>query len=123
MLLVQRTSQVFKCPKWGKLTTPVQEGERQEEERNIAFIKLLYATHAKVERQPCGRIYVETIINGKPLQAMLDTGARADMIHMANELLHEVGFSYTEERGFMEAVNARSLLIGGVTRGVQIQIG
>jgi len=41
---------------------------------------------------------VETIINGKPLQAMLDT--RVDTVYMAKELAEEVGLSYTKEKGF-----------------------
>jgi len=51
------------------------EEEKQEEERRISSLKLLNAIQAKMEGQPCGRMYVETIINGKQLQAMLDTGA------------------------------------------------
>ena len=66
-------------------------------------------------------MYVETIINGKPLQAMLDTGA--DTVYMAKELTEEVGLSYTKEKGFVKGVNARSLPIEGVAWGALIQIG
>jgi len=66
-------------------------------------------------------MYVETVINGKPLQAMLDT--RADTVYMVKELAGEVGLSYTKEKGYVMGVNARSLPIEGVARGALIQIG
>ena len=113
---------VFECPKKGKLAALIQgEEEKQEEERNIASLKLLNAIHAKVEGKPRGRMYVEAIINGKPLQAMLDTGA--DTVYMAKELADEVGLSYTKEKGFVNGVNARSLPIAGIARDAPIQIG
>jgi len=43
------------------------EEKKQEEEQKIASLKLLNAIQAKVEGQPRGHMYVETIINGKPL--------------------------------------------------------
>ena len=64
---------------------------------------------------------METIINGKPLQAMLDTGA--DTVYMAKELADEVGLSYTKEKGYVKGVNAKSLPIEGVARGALVQIG
>jgi len=67
------------------------EEEKQEDERKITSLKLLNAIQAKVEGQPRGCMYVETIINGKPLQAMLDMGA--DTVYMAKELAKEVGLS------------------------------
>ena len=66
-------------------------------------------------------MYVETIINGKPLQALLDTGA--DTVYMAMELTEEVALSYTKVGGYVKGVNAKSLLIKGVARGTSIQIG
>ena len=66
------------------------EGKEQEEKK-IACLKLLNAIHAKVEGQPCGHMHVETIINGKPLQALLDM--EANMVYMAEELADEVGLS------------------------------
>jgi len=59
-----------------------------------------------MEGQPLGRMYMETIINGKPLQAMLDTGA--DMIYMAKELANEVSLCYNKEKGCMKGVNAKA---------------
>jgi len=66
----------------------------------------------KVEKQPCGHMYVETFINGKPLQALLDIGA--DRVYIAKELADEVGLSYTKEKGHVKGVNAKSFPIHGV---------
>jgi len=108
--------------KRGKLAALVQgEEEKQKEEKRITSLKLLNAIQAKVEGQPHGRMYVETIINRKPLQAMLDTGA--DTVYMAKELPDEVGLSYTKEKDFVKGLNARNLPIKGVARGAFIQIG
>ena len=57
-------------------------------------------------------MYVETIINGKSLQAMLDMGP--DAVYMAKELADEVGLSYTKEKDYMKGANARSLPVKGV---------
>jgi len=58
-----------------------------------------------VEGQPHGHIYAELIINGKPLQAMLDIGANT--VYMATKLADEVGLSYTKEKGFVKGINTR----------------
>ena len=50
---------------------------------------------------------METFINDKPLQALLDMGA--DTVYIAKEVTDEVGLSYIEEGGYVKAVNARSL--------------
>jgi len=39
-------------------------------------------------------MYVETIINGKPLQAMLDMGANT--VYMNKELADEISIPYTK---------------------------
>ena len=74
---------VFEFLEKGKLATILQKEEEQEEKK-IASLKLLNAIYAKVEKQPRGRMYVETLINGKPLQALLDT--RAHTVYMARSL-------------------------------------
>jgi len=53
-------------------------------------------------------MYMETIINGKLVQAMLDTGAKT--VYMAKELANEVGLPYTKEKGYMKEVNVRASL-------------
>jgi len=66
-------------------------------------------------------MYTETIINGKPLQAMLNTGA--DMVYMAKELADQVDLSYTKSKGYVKGVNVESLPIKGIARDALIQIG
>lgn len=100
-MLCNGPHRVFECPKKGKLAAIVQQVKEQEEKK-IASLKLLNAIHATVEKQPRGRMYVETRINGKPLQALLDTGA--DTVYMAKELTDEAGLSYTKEGGYVNGV-------------------
>jgi len=110
---------VFEYPKKGKLAALVQ-GEEEKEKKKIASLKLLNVVRAKVEKQPRGRMYVETLINGKPLQILLDTGA--DTIYMGKEFANEFGLLYTKEGGYVKGFNAKSLPIHGVARGTSIQI-
>ena len=78
------------------LATLFPEEERQEEERRIASLKLFNAIQAKVEGQLRRCRHMETIINGKPLQAMLDMVA--DRVYMAKELTDEVASFPTPRR-------------------------
>jgi len=112
---------VFECPKCSKLAALVMEEERQEEEGRIASMSLLNATRTQVGEQPSGRMYVETEVGGKKLQATVDTGA--DTVYMAKELADEIHLSYKKERGYVKGVNAKSLPIHGVARGADIRIG
>ena len=50
-------------------------------------------------------MYVEAIINGKSLQAMLDT--EANTVYMPKELADEISLSCTKERGSIKGVNTR----------------
>jgi len=65
-------------------------------------------------------MYVETIINGNQLQVVLDTGVNT--VSMAKELGDEIGLSYTNEKGYVKGVNAKSLLIEGAGWDALIQI-
>ena len=82
---------------------------------------LLSAIQTKVEEQLGGRMYVETEVGGKKLQATVDTGA--DIVYMAKELADEIHLSYKKERGYVKGVNAKSLPIHGIAQGTYIQIG
>ena len=79
---------VYECPKRGKLAALVMDEERQEEEGRIASMSLLSAIQTKVGEQAGGRMYVETEVGGKKLQATVDTGA--DTVYMAKELADEI---------------------------------
>jgi len=86
---------VFECSKRGKLVALVMEEERQEEEGKIASMSLLSAIQTKVE-QTGGRMYIETEVEGKKLEATVDTGA--DTVYMAKELADEIRIPYKKEK-------------------------
>ena len=64
---------------------------------------------------------MDTEVGGKKLQATVDTGA--DTVYMAKELADEIHLPYQKERGYVKGVNAKSLPIHGVARGVDIRVG
>jgi len=49
------------------------EEEKQEEKGKIASMSLLSSIQTKVREQLGGRMYVETKVRGKKIQAMTDT--------------------------------------------------
>jgi len=111
---------VFECPKCGKLAALIMEEERQEEEGNIASMSLLSAIQTKVGEQTGRRMYVETKVEGKKLEATVDT--RADTVYMAKELANKIRLPYKKEKGYVKGVNAKNLPIHGVAHDVGIQI-
>jgi len=75
---------VLRYSKHGKLSAFVMEEERQKTEKNITSISLPIIIQTKVGEQLGGRMYAETKVGGKKLQAMVDT--RAATMYMAKEL-------------------------------------
>jgi len=86
---------VFECLKHSKLAALVMEEERQEEEGRIASMSLLNAIQTKVGEQSSSRMYVETKVRGKKLQATVETGA--DTVYMAKELADKIHLPYKKE--------------------------
>jgi len=83
-------------------------------------MSLLSAIQTKVGEQPGGRMYVETEVGGKKLQATVDTGA--DTIYMAKELADEIPLLSKKKRCYVKGVKVKSLPIHGIARNTDIQI-
>ena len=66
-------------------------------------------------------MYVETEVEGKKLEAMVDTGANT--VYIAKELANEIRLPYKKQKGYVKGVIAKSLPILGVPRDADIQIG
>jgi len=81
------------------------EEERQDEEGRIASMSLLSAIQTKVGEQLGGRMYVETEVGGKKLQATVDT--RADTVYVAKELADEIHLPYKKEGGLCQKESTR----------------
>ena len=62
------------------LLLSTRKSGKKKKGRQLSW-RLLKAIKAKVEGQPRGHVHMETIVNGKPLQVILDSGA-----DMAKEL-------------------------------------
>jgi len=69
--LCNGSHQVFECLKHGKLAASVMEEEMQEKEGRVASVTLLSVIQAKAGEQTNGRIYIQTKVGGKKLQATL----------------------------------------------------
>jgi len=110
--LCNRPHRVFECPKREKLAALVMEEERHEEEISIASISPLSATQSKVGEEAGSRMYVDTVVSNKKLQATVDMGA--DKVYMAKELTDEIGLTCKKENGYVKGVNTKSLPIHGV---------
>jgi len=70
--------QVFECLKHGKLSVLVIKEERQEMKGRIASMTLVVLC-----MQRWGRMYVETEVEGKKFQAIVDMGG--NIAYMAKE--------------------------------------
>ena len=73
-----------------------------------------------MDEQPSGCMYVETIVGGKKLQAMVDMGV--DTVYIARELANKIHLPYKKERGYVKGVNTKSLPIHVAARGTDIRI-
>ena len=71
--------------------------------------------------QTGGCIYIETEVEGKKLEAMVDTGANT--VSMEKELAAAICLPYKKEKGHVKGVNTKSLLIHGAARDANRQIG
>ena len=67
-----------------------------------------------------GCIYVETKVEGKKLQAIVNIGA--DTVCMKKELADEISLSYKKEKGYAKGINAKSLPIYRVARDTDILV-
>jgi len=103
---------VFECLKRGKLAMLVMEKERREEETSTASISFLSAIQSKVGEQAGSRMYVQTEVGGKKLQAVVDT--RANKVYITKELTDEISLPYKKETGYVKGVNEKSPPIYGV---------
>jgi len=97
------------------------EEKRHEKETSIALISLLSVIQSKVGEQVSNRMYVETKVGGKKLQATVDT--RANKVYMATKLADEISLPYKNEKGYVKGVNVTSLPIPGVTWDTNIHVG
>ena len=52
-----------------------------------------------------GRLCVNTLVRGRPVLALVDTGA--DTTYMAKEIADDIGLEYEKTEGYVKGVNAR----------------
>jgi len=84
-------------------------------------MSLLSVIQSKVREQAGGCMYVKTKVGGNKLQATVDLGV--DTIHIVKELANEISLPYRKEKSYMKGINANSLPIHGIARGMNIPVG
>jgi len=115
------------CPKLGSLSAMVEEHEtkthEEEEMSRMGSLQLLTALEAKTTPTTSrkGLMYVEAMVNGKPTQALVDTGATHNFV--TEDEARRLGLRWTKGDGWLKAANARAQPLNGVARGVRLRLG
>ncbi|MCV5004357.1 retroviral-like aspartic protease family protein, partial [Escherichia coli] len=71
--------------------------------------------------QAKGLLYVDAYINGKPVTAMVDTGASHNFVSI--DEARRLGLKTVDGGGSIKAVNSAARRIQGVAHGVQTKLG
>ncbi|KAK2985883.1 hypothetical protein RJ640_008707 [Escallonia rubra] len=122
------------CQRQGKLDALVKEKENEESECetvHIGSLQVLNALQMKNAPQvPTGEgqtstskglLYVETKLNGKHAQVLVDTGATYNFITMGEA--GRLGLSMVDGRGWLKTVNIESEPLQGTVRRVEMWLG
>ncbi|MFQ6665511.1 hypothetical protein Gotur_032225 [Gossypium turneri] len=103
------------CPKKAALTAMEAKGESDVEDNNLGSI-----LGGVEDRMSHGLMFVDIIVVGKKLNALVDTGA-SDLF-MSEEAACKLGLKIDNEVGRIKTVNSKSVPIKGVAKGVDLQL-
>ncbi|XP_040932038.1 uncharacterized protein [Gossypium hirsutum] len=104
------------CPKKAALKAMKAKGESDVEDNNLGSI-----LGGVEDRMSHGLMFVDIIVAGRKLNALVDTGA-SDLF-MSEEAACKLGLKIDNEGGRIKTVNSESIPIKGVTKGVDLQLG
>lgn len=111
------------CPKKEKLSALVAEEEKIQNEDGPSLVnplQLLGALHVEKQSQSKGLMYVKTLINGREIMAMVDTGATHNFV--AEREVQSLGLKLAQHSSQIKAVNSEAKPIKGVTN-VELKVG
>lgn len=111
----------FHCPSRSKLTAIVKGTDEPEGDRLKLGSMLLSAVPAKRKGQPTGLMFVDVVVAGTAMKALVDTGA-SDLF-LADRAAKRMGLKVEKGTGSIKTVNSREQPITGVVRGAEIQLG
>ncbi|KAK8264107.1 hypothetical protein V6Z12_D12G086400 [Gossypium hirsutum] len=101
------------CPKKAALTTMEAKGESDVEDKNLDLI-----LGGVEDRMSHGLMFVDIIVAGRKLNALVDTGA-SDLF-MSEEAIRKLGLKVENELGQIKTVNSESVPIKGIAKGVNL---
>ncbi|XP_040930143.1 uncharacterized protein [Gossypium hirsutum] len=104
------------CPKKAALKAMEAKGESDMEDNNLGSI-----LGGVEDRMSHGLMFVDIIVAGRKLNALVDTGA-SDLF-MSEEVACKLGLKIDNEGGRIKTVNSKSIPIKGVAKGVDLQLG
>ncbi|KAK8314423.1 hypothetical protein V6Z12_D01G170500 [Gossypium hirsutum] len=104
------------CPKKAALKAVEAKGESDVEDNNLGSI-----LGGVEDRMSHGLMFVNIIVAGRKLNALIDTGA-SDLF-MSEEAACKLGLKIDNEGGRIKTVNSESIPIKGVAKGVDLQLG
>ncbi|MFQ6648267.1 hypothetical protein Gotur_021262 [Gossypium turneri] len=104
------------CPKKAALTAMEAKGESDVEDNNLGSI-----LGGVEDRMSHGLMFVDIIVAGRKLNALIDTGAFD--LFMSEEAACKLGLKIDNEVGRIKTVNPESVPIKGVAKGVDLQLG
>ncbi|XP_040937957.1 uncharacterized protein [Gossypium hirsutum] len=104
------------CPKKAALKAMEAKGESDVEDNNLGSI-----LGGVEDRMSHGLMFVDIIVAGRKLNALVDTGA-SDLF-MSEEAACKLGLKIDNEWGRIKTVNSESIPIKGVAKGVDLQLG
>ncbi|MFQ6621814.1 hypothetical protein Gotur_001628 [Gossypium turneri] len=104
------------CPKKAALTAIEAKWESDVEDNNLGSI-----LGGVKDRMSHGLMFVDIIVAGKKLNAIVDTGAFD--LFMSEEAACKLGLKIDNEVGRIKTVNSKSVPIKEVAKGVDLQLG
>ncbi|GAV61392.1 gag-asp_proteas domain-containing protein, partial [Cephalotus follicularis] len=112
------------CLKKGRLTALIQEEDQRREEAKMGSLQFLNAVKAKVhvpKNAPKGTMFVETIIGGQPIKALVDTGATNNFI--SEDMGKRLCLRAYRCGGYIKDVNSKAKPLIGIAEDVGMKIG
>ncbi|KAK5785550.1 hypothetical protein PVK06_040146 [Gossypium arboreum] len=114
--LCQGPHRMSVCPK--KAAFHAMEAREEVEDDTKSLNSILGGVE---EKSSNGLIFVDIIVAGRRLNALVDTGA-SDLF-MSKEMAKELGLKIEEDSGRIKTVNSESIPITGVAKGVELKLG
>ncbi|ERN17423.1 hypothetical protein AMTR_s00037p00226920 [Amborella trichopoda] len=116
------------CPKLGSLASIVEghvaQTSQDQAMGHVGSLQLLNSLEAKSLPQTMGSkglMYVQSLVNGRQAQVMIDTGATHNFI--TPEDAKRVGLSISNGRGWLKTINTNVKSLVGVAHGVGLCLG